>query len=134
MYIKNPNPFQNHYLEKLWNDMTMAPPSPIATSTPKKSSIPSLSNPPNAPKKVKPQRNTFEEKLYLSWGVAEKYLRWVPTMVMAENSRRILLEVLDLYAFPDSQPPTYASLVYCEMMVEYVTERLSSLPRSHPSS
>ena len=107
------------------------------------SHIPSLTNPPNAPKKKKkPNRrqnqnrrlNLDEEDdvMEVSWkwladrGVRPKFLRYNPDDVEEIDDIDTLLHIRELY-LPPSQPQSLYEHSYCTLMVESVDSKLYTL-------
>ena len=104
------------------------------------SHIPSLTNPPNAPKKKKPNRrqnqnrrlNLDEEDETVSWkwladrGVRPKFLRYNPDDVEEIDDIDTLLHIRELY-LPPSQPQSLYEHSYCTLMVESVDSKLYTL-------
>ena len=98
------------------------------------SSIPSVSNPPNAPKKAKAgaRVNQHEEEEVLSqqWlknrGVRPKFLRYKPEDIEEIDDFDTLVYIRDLY-MPASQPENLYELSYCMLMTEIIEEKLCIL-------
>ena len=88
--------------------------------------IPSLSNPPNAPKKSN-RLNLREEVLSRQWlldrGVRPKFLQYNPEDVVEIDDIDTLLYIRDLY-MPASQPQNLYEESYCILMVELAEEKL----------
>ena len=106
------------------------------------SHIPSLSNPPAAPKKsarAKPRDlsrirhlNLVEEEEQVSWrwlaerGVRPKFLRYNPDDVKEIDDMETLWGIRNFY-LPSSQPQNIYEHSYCEMMVSLLDEKMYNL-------
>ena len=53
-------------------------------------------------------------------------------MVKAEDDEEVLRHAYGQYAFPNSQPRTFADGVYAEMMAEIIKDKLSTLTLTLP--
>ena len=94
--------------------------------------IPSLTNPPNAPKKRRqrrPPQRLFEERkpewqvLQESGWVRAKFLRYTPEDVKEIDDYDTLMTIRDLY-FPASQPHNVFELTYCELVRDAIDAKL----------
>ena len=65
--------------------------------------------------------------MYVSWGVSQKYLTFLPSMIEKEEDEEVLKNIYNLYIFPSSQAKTFQDNVYAEMMGEIISERLCTL-------
>ena len=105
------------------------------------SSIPSLSNPPSAPKKPKQGRrnpsnvrrlNLEEDEGEVSWrwlterNVREKFLRYNPEDIEEIGDIDFLLMLKDFYS-PSSQPLSIYEYAYCQLMTEALERKMYML-------
>lgn len=103
--------------------------------------LPSLTNPPNAPKKVV-KRKTYpigaleqlrlsfplksEDERYEQWRIRPKYLTWCPRDIENISDRELLTFLHEKYAFPSSQPQNAQEEAYFAIMADKISSRLSS--------
>lgn len=119
----------------------------LVTCIPKKA-LPSLSNPPSAPKKRTPplwrpwvvekirilpslieeeQLRQEERREYETWHIRSKYLRWTPMEIERIDDRDLLHFLHQKYAFPASQPRNEEEVAYLQLMSEAILNRLLNL-------
>ena len=104
--------------------------------------IPSLMNPPNAPKKktlrrsyktedipklIFPNEEKMEYTFLASSGrVRQKFMTFTPKDVMDCHDKEWILDIQNLYT-PSGQPHNVYEEAYCEMMRNACQERLNNL-------
>ena len=117
--------------------------TPLASSSPKKEEeIPSLSNPPKAPKKRPtpiwrtqvldrippfPKMEDLERTMYGTWNVRPKYLHYVPADVEMINCPVLLRDLHQRYSMPASQPRNVDETLYLDIMSEALLQRMATL-------